>query len=288
MAEVLISHGAKVNAQDNSGFTPLHHAAIECNVEFITMLLEHGADVNIKSKNGRTPLKNTIIKRTDSRARPDYPKFYETIKLLLSKGSYYTIEDVVRAADMEKIKKLLDDNPKLLHSQEHWRDPLLFCAIRSGNSQVVEYLIDRGADINQVGRFEEPPLHAAAYAGNPEIVELLIRSGANVNQRGPLGELALHWIPRGADTTTLMKINTQDQYDDIARILIDSGSKLNAVAKGQRCTLWLYLGKDEAPVDQIKHQLRQLKIMDEPNVQTGFPPWLAFGVGDTPLHAASR
>ncbi len=287
VAEVLISHGAKINAQDNFGFTPLHHAALECNVEFVSMLIEHGADVNIREKEGRTPLEDTIIKRTDSRAHPDYPKFYETIKLLISKGSEYRIEHVIRAGDMERIKKLLDDNPQLLQSKGYWRDPLLFCAIRSGNSQVVEYLLDKGADINQVGRFEEPPLHAAAYAGNPETVELLIRSGANVNQKGPLGELALHWVAKGAVTTIPQKISTQAQYDEIVKILIDAGSELNTAAEGQRCDLCLYLEDDEPPVDQIKHQLRWLEVVDKP-VQKGSPPSMAFGVGDTALHAVAR
>jgi len=287
VAEVLISHGAKINAQDNFGFTPLHHAALECNVEFVRMLIEHGADVNIKEKEGRTPLEHTVIERTDSRAHPDYPKFYETIKLLISKGSKYGVEHVVRAGDMERIEKLLDDNPQLLKSKDYWRDPLLFCAIRSGNSQVVEYLVDKGADINQIGRFEEPPLHAAAYAGSPETVELLIRSGANVNQHGPLGELALHWVAKGTVTTIPRKINTQAQYDEIVKILIDSGSELNTAAKGQRCDLLLYIDDDEPPIDQIKQQLHWLEVVDKP-VQKGSPPMMAFGVGDTVLHAAAR
>lgn len=287
VAEVLISQGANVNVQDDFGLTPLHHAAVNCNVEFINMLVEHGADINIKSNKARTPLKETIIERTDSRAYPDYPRFYETIKLLLSNGSEYAIEDAVRAADMEKIKKLLNDNPNLIHSQDYWRDPLLFCAIRSGHSQVVEYLIHKGADINQVGRFEEPPLHAAAYAGNPETLELLLRSGANVNQRGPLGELALHWVPQVAYNTTNNKINTQGQYNEIVRILIDSGSELNTAAKGQKYTLCLYGPQNRAPIDQIEHQLNWLEIVNKP-VQKTAPPWLAFGIGDTALHTAAR
>ena len=57
IASVLIPHGAKVNAaQAESGFTPLHEAALNGDSEFARLLLDHGADVNAKMKDGKTPL----------------------------------------------------------------------------------------------------------------------------------------------------------------------------------------------------------------------------------------
>jgi len=46
-----------VNAKaEQTGFTPLHHAAIHGHTEAAELLLQHGADVNAKSRLGRTPL----------------------------------------------------------------------------------------------------------------------------------------------------------------------------------------------------------------------------------------
>ena len=45
IARGLIARGARVNAaQAESGFTPLHEAALNGDIEFARLLLEHGAD----------------------------------------------------------------------------------------------------------------------------------------------------------------------------------------------------------------------------------------------------
>jgi uncharacterized protein len=45
---------ADVNARDNAGYTPLHHAAARGDNEMILYLVAHGADVKAVSRNGRT------------------------------------------------------------------------------------------------------------------------------------------------------------------------------------------------------------------------------------------
>jgi uncharacterized protein len=54
--ELLIKHGAQVNARQEGGFSPLHAAAQSGNLELAKLLLEHGADVNAKTDRGKTPL----------------------------------------------------------------------------------------------------------------------------------------------------------------------------------------------------------------------------------------
>jgi hypothetical protein len=52
----LLRKGANVNARDESGHTPLHHAAYRGHAEVAELLLERGADVNARDKDGHTPL----------------------------------------------------------------------------------------------------------------------------------------------------------------------------------------------------------------------------------------
>lgn len=49
-----------VNARNESGFTPLIHAAQNGNEEMVALLLEHGADVHAKTETGKTALDMAI------------------------------------------------------------------------------------------------------------------------------------------------------------------------------------------------------------------------------------
>lgn len=54
--EVLLAHGAPVNAAVEGGHTPLHSAAFNGNAAIVGLLLEHGADPNAAKNDGKTPL----------------------------------------------------------------------------------------------------------------------------------------------------------------------------------------------------------------------------------------
>ena len=81
MVEVL---HADVNARDQSGFTPLHHAAARGDNEMILYLVAHGADVKAVSRTGKTTV--DMANGPVQRLRP-YP---ETIALLEKLGAVNT------------------------------------------------------------------------------------------------------------------------------------------------------------------------------------------------------
>ncbi|CAI0394335.1 unnamed protein product, partial [Linum tenue] len=68
IAELLISHGAKINSKDKAcnsdlivGCTPLHRAASTGRAELCELLVEEGAEVDAVDGVGQTPLMNAVI-----------------------------------------------------------------------------------------------------------------------------------------------------------------------------------------------------------------------------------
>ncbi|MGC4043949.1 MAG: ankyrin repeat domain-containing protein, partial [Armatimonas sp.] len=54
--QLLLAHGADINARDGYGSTPLSTMAAYGQIEPIRFLLRHGAQVNVKDQTGMTPL----------------------------------------------------------------------------------------------------------------------------------------------------------------------------------------------------------------------------------------
>lgn len=50
--QILIQEGARIDAQDNDGLTPLHEALKRQSVEVSTILIEAGADLNLQVQSG--------------------------------------------------------------------------------------------------------------------------------------------------------------------------------------------------------------------------------------------
>lgn len=81
----LLAKNAVVNKDflDQNGYSALHYAAIQGDIEKVNTLLKNGADINIKNKYGNTPLHAAVIlKRTD------------VIKSLLEKGADVNAQDI--------------------------------------------------------------------------------------------------------------------------------------------------------------------------------------------------
>ena len=122
LCRLLLDHNADVNIQDNAGRTPLHWCASTGNENLCRLLLEHNADVNIQDKDGSTPL------HLSARRNRDCSKI---IDLLVK----YGVQNI-NIHDAEGLTPLQ-------------------LAVRHGNWQVVEKLVDLGADVSVVIADEE-------------------------------------------------------------------------------------------------------------------------------------
>ena len=84
ISELLIGHGAEVNAKQQGGFAPLHEAAQSGNLKMARLLLKHGAEVNVKSSKGKTPL---ALTREEGPEAGDKEGRERVARFLIEKGA---------------------------------------------------------------------------------------------------------------------------------------------------------------------------------------------------------
>ncbi|MEE6485606.1 hypothetical protein FKM82_014347 [Ascaphus truei] len=177
VAELLVKHGAVVNVADLWKFTPLHEAAAKGKYEICKLLLQHGADSTKKNRDGNTPL--DLVKDGDT-----------DIQDLLRGDA--ALLDAAKKGCVARLKKLCaTDNVNCRDTQGRHSTPLHLAA-GYNNLEVVEYLLQHGADVNAQDKGGLIPLHNAASYGHVDVAALLIKFNACVNANDKWAFTPLH------------------------------------------------------------------------------------------------
>jgi len=87
----------------------------------------------------------------------------------------------------------------------------LCAACWRGSIELIDALLEKGAELDQVAPSGSAPLHVASSHGQVNVVEYLIERGANVNVATERGGTALHYAVEG-------------EHDEIVRILLSRGA----------------------------------------------------------------
>ena len=93
----------------------------------------------------------------------------------------------VGRGDLETVRRLLDDNPAWIHTVGSHGRTMLWEAAYRGKLEMIEFLLERGADINLPGcyhiehRVEITPYCVARHQGRDNAAELLLQHGATID-----------------------------------------------------------------------------------------------------------
>ncbi len=191
MVEVLVGEKrADVNRADSSGLTPLHLAAEANSLESLEALLSAGAEAKVRDRSGRMPIHVVAAKRNG----------IELLDMLVDAGGRGKQEGVV-------------------DWRGHRGRTPLYVASEADVVENVEYLLERGADVN-AGEEErgQIPLHAAARADNPVVAAILIRAGS------PVDASDVHGV-------TPLAVAAMKDSADTAKVLVEAGADVDRVDK---------------------------------------------------------
>ena len=132
--------------------------------------------------------------------------------------------------DIDELIRNVEMNPEIVHKEDRLDGTLLHAAAERGTPEMIEYLVEKGSDIDRIER-SWSPLCSAIFKEKIENVKKLIELGANLNnkvsesnplictmtgRRGERSEIAKLLIEAGADVTIQFKPRSNDWWDALS------------------------------------------------------------------------
>lgn len=211
IAALLLEHGADVDAREPAySQTALHVAARSGSLATARLLLEHGAGVNARTRAGDVPAFRLPSDNAGSKGvgiiRGGWPERGMRYPV---PGAKTPLAYATRRGDLVMTRLLVEAGAELEQTDENGITPLLNAILNAsvahdgreaGHFAVVEYLLERGADVNAEDWYGETPLWAAVDVRNLDLtgpapdngidreralglIERLLEAGAEPNAR---------------------------------------------------------------------------------------------------------
>ncbi|MDD2702637.1 MAG: ankyrin repeat domain-containing protein [Candidatus Omnitrophica bacterium] len=130
------------------------------------------------------------------------------------------VHEAAKNGELEKLRTLLDGNPKLLYAKDELGKTPLHWATGRGQPEAVKLLLDTyKTDVNVRNNNQGTPLHVAASQAQPECAKILIAHGADVNARTKNSSTPLHFAAYKGK---------KSGHIETAEILLENGADVNA------------------------------------------------------------
>jgi ankyrin repeat protein len=190
VAEVLLQHGAPVNAKDRMGATALHMAAISGQSNIVELLLANGAEIGGKTVGGD----NAFELAYDKEHYDVVSCILDCYKSMSQIGIWSAsniLLDAVRACHIRLAISALSKGADVNVGDEANATPL-HIACELNNVKMAALLLENGARVDVINTNFQSPLHSACMNGGLELVKMLIKGGAKVNALDKEKSSALH------------------------------------------------------------------------------------------------
>ncbi|XP_047222087.1 protein phosphatase 1 regulatory subunit 12C isoform X2 [Girardinichthys multiradiatus] len=217
-------------------------------------------------------------------------RFDSAAEFLAACASGDTEEAKAMLEETEQSKTRNGENlPDIINCSNSDGITALHQACIDGSIEIVTFLLERGANVNQVDSEGWTPLHVASSCGYPDIAEYLLQKGASLTAVNCDGDVPLD-IALDETTESLLHNYTQRQGVDV-----DAAKRKEEEQMMSDARTWL----NEGPPDDVRHPrtgatplhvaaakgyVEALKILCQCGLDvsaTDFDGW-------TPLHAAAH
>ncbi|XP_043356168.1 ankyrin repeat and SAM domain-containing protein 1A isoform X8 [Dermochelys coriacea] len=197
-----IWRGPNVNCVDSTGYTPLHHAALNGHKDVVEVLLRNDALTNVADCKGCYPL-HLAAWKGDA----------EIVKLLIHQGPSHTKVNEQNTLEIKEFKKYGPFDP-YINAKNNDNETALHCAAQYGHTEVVKVLLEELTDPTMRNNKFETPLDLAALYGRLEVVKMLLNAHPNLLSCNTKKHTPLHLAARNG-------------HKAVVHVLLDAGMDSN-------------------------------------------------------------
>ena len=203
LVQLLLGHGANVNAQEMAQITPLHLACYYDKLGVVQALLSHGARVNTKGELGQTALHFVLDGNRSGRDAVGI------VQLLLENGADVNAQDSNNETPLHlacNYGKLTigwilvihgaNVNARNIRGQTSLHMLSVWPSRVEDEVDLVWILVDGGADVNARDNDNDTPLHTAYRNNRLDIVERLLDKWADKDAKNNKGESPIQLAPQ--------------------------------------------------------------------------------------------
>ncbi len=248
VVRALLDAGAKIEARDISGYTPLLRALYLGKKDLAWLLLKRGADpsqtnnygeqaLHLAAKQGYTAMCIKLLSRPGTKVNIQNLAGWTPLHLAVNKGRAETVKMLLdkqanpnlatsngtvpmhrAVASYGPIARLLLDHGAKVNRYDARGQGVLYWAAGQDDVELLRRLLEKGADPKAQTIVGDQPLHRAAVYGLAAIMRVLIEKGADIHAANKKGEQALHLAYKGA-------------HEEAARLLLGLGANPKARTK---------------------------------------------------------
>ena len=189
---LLLENYIDINIQDKNGHTPAHLCVINNRIGFLKMLIRHDVNLKLKDNDGHTPLYKACLLGREN-----------MISLLLENISFDINEEdnnnesifmaLVRSRNLDLLNKIIVDD-SIIDKPNYKGETPLHIACKSGDKEIVSYLLNHNAFIHSKTNQDETPIFYAVRGMYLDIIDLLLSKGATLDTKSKFGDTAYDLI----------------------------------------------------------------------------------------------